>query len=147
MFFGLILSLMLGCYGCSSEKFGQASGIGVLFDGAPLIFDSSVVCMGSVVGEILTSQWSNGVTRLTISLDNNSQDLQRSNMVAVVKNGQLNIVPMSGVGEALPPPACMLGFKNKLELQWFKFKNLINNINMAASHRTQWLSALFGSAG
>lgn len=41
--FALMLLLMLGSYGCSSEKLGRASGIGVVFDGAPLIFDTSVV--------------------------------------------------------------------------------------------------------
>lgn len=145
--FALMLLLMLGWCGCSSEKLGRASGIGVVFDGAPLIFDTSVVYMGSTVGQILSSQWGNGITRLSISLNNASEDLKRSNMAAVVKNGQLNLVPLCGFGESLSSEACILGFKNKLGLQWFKLKHLIGNINMAADQQAQWLAARSGSAG
>jgi hypothetical protein len=145
--FALMLLLMLGGYGCSSEKLGRASGIGVVFDGAPLIFDTSVVYMGSTVGQILSSQWSNGVTRLSISLNSDGEDLKRSNMAAVVKNGQLNLVPLGGLGEALSSETCILGFENKIELQWFKLKHLIDNINMAADQQAQWLAARSGLAG
>jgi hypothetical protein len=142
-----LLALMLGWYGCSSETFAPTAGTRVVIDGAPMIFDPSVIYMGSTVGQILTSQWNNGVTCLTISLNNDSQNLQQSNMAAMVKNGQLNLVALSAAGEPLSNPECILGFKNNLEFQWFKFKNLINNMNMAAGRQAQRLAALSGPQG
>lgn len=148
VFFVPLLLVMLGWYGCTAENIGQRSdGIGVFFDGAPLVVDSAVVYMGTAVGQIINSEWKNGITRFAIALNKDSQDLKRANIAAVVQNGQLKLVPISGVGEPLPSPAAILGFKNNLELKWFKFKNLIDNINMAASRQAQWLSALSGLSG
>lgn len=121
--------------------------MGVVFDGTPQIFNASVIYMGSTVGQILDRQWRNGVTRLTISLDNANADLKQSNMTAVVKNGQLHLVPLSAVGEPLASPASILGFENNIALQWFRIRNLINNINMTAVRQAQWLTALSGLAG
>ncbi len=145
--FVLMLSMIFGWYGCTGEQTEQISGIGVVFDGTPLIIDPSVIYQGTSVGQVEASQWNNGVTRLTISLDKADQALHRSNLAVVVCNGRLHVVPLSGFGEPLPPSACMLGFENNTSFHWFKFKNLINNINMAARRRAQWLSDLSGLSG
>ena len=146
--FVLMASLVIGFCGCASEKFGSTtSGVGVVFDGAPLISDPSVGYMGTTVGQIVSSQWSNGVTRLTVSFNNDSQNLVAANMALVVKNGRLDLVPLSRFGQPLADQASMLGFNNRISLQWFKLKNIINDINMAAARQAKWLSSLSGLSG
>ena len=147
VFLVALLALVVCGYGCSPETFSKNEGIGVVFDGTAMIFDQSVVFMGTEAGQILSSEWANGVTRLTISLDDADRALQASNMAAVVKNGRLNLVVLGGAGQATDAPDCILGFSNTMKYRWFKIKNLIGNINNAASREIQWLNTLHGLQG
>ncbi|MBC2712688.1 MAG: hypothetical protein HGJ94_17385 [Desulfosarcina sp.] len=143
----LFLMMMVCLSGCSVPQIGSPSGIGVMFDGNPVIFDSSVVHMGTVVGQILSREWGNGVTRVSITLDGQYEDLKKANMAAVVKNGRLHLNAFSGYGAPMPPDACICGFVNTASYRWFKLKHLINNVTMAADRRAQRLLALSGLAG
>lgn len=144
--FVLIALLSVLC-GCSAQPMGSQSGIGVVFDGQPHIFDPSVICLGNPVGQVLSSEWSNGVTRVTISLDGPAADLKKTNMAVVVKNGHLQLNTLGTHGVALAPSQCINGFVNTASYRWFKFKHLINNITISADRRAQQLLARSGLAG
>ena len=77
--------VIVGLPGCSVQQIENPSGIGVMFDGEPPIFDSSVVFMGTVVGRILSREWGNGVTRIFIVLDSQYEDLKKNSLAVVVK--------------------------------------------------------------
>lgn len=143
----LILMLMAGLTGCSMQPSGSRDGIAAVFDGAPRLFDSSVVYMGNVVGQTLSSEWQNGVTRVAFVLDSPFEALMKSDLVVVAKNGRLHLNTLGGYGEPLPPGASILGFVKPSTYRWFKFKNLINNATMSARHRSQRLQAQFGLGG
>jgi hypothetical protein len=147
MAFCMLILSMVGWNGCSTSPMGNSAGVGVMFDGSPLIFDTSVVCMGTVVGRMLSQEWGNGVTRVSIALDSPYENLKTTNMAVVVKNGRLHLNALGGYGEALPPGACISGFSNTNSYRWFKFKHLINNVIMAADQRAQRLRIRSGLAG
>ena len=143
----LFLILMAGLTGCSVQPAGSQNGIAAVFDGAPRLFDSSVVYMGNVVGQTLSSEWKNGVTRVAFVLDGPFEDMVKSNLVVVAKNGRLHLNTLGGYGLPLPPGASILGFVKPSTYRWFKFKNLINNATMSAHQRAQRLQAQFGLGG
>lgn len=144
----LFVMLMAGLTGCSVPPSGsQDGGIAAVFEGAPRLFDSSVVYMGNVVGQNLSSEWQNGVTRVAFILDSPFDELVKTNLVVVAKNGRLHLDTLGGYGEPLPPGAILLGFVKPSAYRWFKFKNLINNATMSAHHRAQRLQAQFGLGG
>ncbi len=142
----LLMAMVVLC-GCSIPPIGTSAGIGVMFEGEPLIFDSSVVYMGTVVGQVLSSEWGNGVTRVTIAPDGRYDDLKKTNLVAVVRNGRLHLDTLGGYGDPLPPSACISGFEKPYLYHWFKFKHLINNMMMAADQRARRLRVRSGLAG
>ncbi|WP_319525514.1 hypothetical protein [uncultured Desulfosarcina sp.] len=139
--------LMAGLAGCSVQPSGGQDGIAVVFDGAPQLFDPSVVFMGTVVGQTLSSESKNGVTRVAFALDNSFDELMTSNLVAVARNGRLHLDTLGGYGEPLSPGASIVGFVKPSSYQWFKFKNIINNATMSAQHRAQRLQAQYGMGG
>ena len=143
----ILMMVWIGLPGCSMQSMGGRDGVGVVFDGQPQIFDSTVVYMGMPVGQVQSTEYGNGVTRLLISLDGQYQDLKKNNMAAVVKNGQLHLHALSGYGIALPPAACIGGFLNTSSYRWFKFKHLINNVTMSADRRAQRLLLQSGLSG
>lgn len=143
----VLLGVMVGLAACSVQKGGSTSGLGVMFDGEPLIFDSSVVFMGDPVGRILSHEWANGVARVSIGIDGQYENLKRNNMAAVVKNGRLHLNAISGYGDPLPPGGCIMGFTNMTSFRLFKVMHLINNITMSADRRAQYLLARSGLAG
>ena len=55
--FFILMAMMIGLPGCSVRQIDRMnpSGVGVMFDGEPLIFDSSVVFLGTVVGGVVIS--------------------------------------------------------------------------------------------
>ena len=112
-----------------------------------MIFDSSVVFMGTVVGRILSREMDNGVARVSIALDGQYDNLKKTNLAAVVKNGRLHLNVFSGYGGPLPADGCINGFLNTNSYRWFKLRHLINNINMSADRRAQRLLARSGRAG
>jgi hypothetical protein len=143
----LFLMLMAGLAGCSVQPSGSQDGIAAVFDGAPRLFDSSVVYMGNVVGQTLSSEWQNGITRVAFVLDSPFDDLMKSNLVVVAKNGRLHLNTLGGYGQPLPSGASILGFVRPSAYRWFKFKNLIINATLSAHHRAQRLQAQFGLGG
>jgi len=145
--FFLLMVAVVGLLGCSVQPIGNPSGVGVMFDGEPSIFDSSVVYMGTVVGRILSREWGNGVTRVSIALDSPYEDLKKNSLAVVVKNGRMQLNLLSGYGDPLPPGGCISGFVNTASYRWFKFSHLINNITMSADRRAQNLLAQSGLAG
>lgn len=144
-----LIVIIVGLAGCSVQPVGNGtpSGIWVMFDGDPLILDSSVVFMGTVVGQVRSRDWGNGVTRVSIVLDGQYDDLKKDNMAAVVKNGRINLEAMSGYGDSLPQHGCINGFVNRLSYRLFKFTNLTNNITISADRRAQHLLVRSGLAG
>lgn len=142
----LILSMVAWC-GCSMPPVNSPAGVGVIFDGAPSIFDSSVVYMGLEVGRVLSREWGNGITRVSIDLDSQFDSLKKTNVVAVVKNGRLHLRSMGGYGYPLPPGSCVAGFSNTFSLHMFKLKHIINNIAMSADRRAQRLLVRSGLTG
>jgi len=147
---GLIIAgwlLLLGLSGCSLSPPGSGGGLVAVFDGTPQIFDSAVIHQGTVVGQMRSAQWSNGVSRVTIDLDSQFGYLAQSNAAVVVKSGQLQWKTFGGYGEPLPAGACINGFLNNFAFQWFKFKHLINNITVSAQHRALQLQARSGLNG
>jgi len=141
---GLIVAgflILVGLLGCSLSPTGSGGGLVVVFDGLPRIFDSAVVHQGAVVGQMRSTQWSNGVSRVTIDLDSQFDHLAQSNAAVVVKNGQLHLKRFGGYGEPLPAGACINGFVSNLSYQWFAFKHLINNITVSAQRRALRLQA------
>jgi len=143
----LCLVLMAGLTGCSVTPSGSQDGIAAVFDGTPLLFDSSVAYMGNVVGQTISSEWQNGVTRVVFVLDSPFDEMMKSNRVVVAKNGRLHLKTLGGYGEPLPSGASILGFVKPSAYQWFRFKNLINNATMSAQHRARRLQAQFGMGG
>lgn len=145
--FFVLMVVIAGLPGCSVQQIGNSSGVGVMFDGEPVIFDSSVVYMGTVVGRILSREWGNGVTRISIALDSQYEALIKNSLAAVVKNGRMHLNLLSGYGDPLPPGGCISGFVNTSSYRWFKFRHLINNVTMSADRRAQHLLARSGLAG
>lgn len=145
----ILMVMAIGLPGCSMQPIGNgnSSGVGVIFDGEPLIFDASVVYLGTVVGQILSREMVNGITRVSIVLDGQYDDLKKNNLAAVVKNGRLHLNRFSGHGDPLPPGGHINGFINPASYRWFKFKHIINNINSSADRRTQRLLVRSGWAG
>jgi len=145
----ILMAMMIGLPGCSVQRIDRMnpSGVDVIFDGDPLIFDSSVIFMGSVVGQMLSRESGNGVTRVSIALDSQHEELKKTNLAAVVKNGQLHLHMFSGYGDPLPPGECINGFLNTASYRWFKFRHIIEDINNAADRRAQHLLARSGLAG
>ncbi len=145
----ILMVMVIGLPGCSVEPIGSGnpSGVGVMFDGEPLIFDSSVVFLGTVVGQILSQETGNGVTRVSIALDGQYDDLKKNNLAAVVKNGRLHLNMFSGYGDPLPAGGYITGFINTASYRWFKFSHIINNINLSADRRAQRLLVRSGWAG
>jgi len=143
----LCLMLTAGLIGCSVQPSGGQGGIAAVFDGSPLLFDSSVVYMGTIVGQTLSSEWQNGVTRVVFVLDRPFDEMMKSNRVVVAKNGRLHLKTLGGYGEPLPSGASIVGFDKPSAYRWFTFKNLINNAAMSAQHRAQRLQARFGMGG
>ncbi len=145
----ILMMMVMGLLGCSVQPIGSGhpSGVGVVFDGEPLIFDSSVVFMGTVVGQILSREVVNGVTRVSIALDGQHDDLKKNNLAAVVKNGRLQLNMFSGYGDPLPPGGYINGFVNTSSYRLFKFRHIINNINSSADRRAQRLLVRSGWAG
>jgi len=144
-----ILLVMMGLLGCSVQQIenGNPSAVGVMFDDEPHLFDSSVVYMKTVVGQILSREMGNGVTRISIALDGQYDDLKKNNVAAVVKNGRLHLKQFSGYGDPLPPGGCISGFVNLASYRWFKLRHIINNVNMSAEWRAQRLLVRSGLAG
>lgn len=138
---------MVGLGGCSMPPIGNPAGVEVMFDNNPLIFDSSVVCMGTVVGRVLSREWGNGVTRVSIVLDGQYEELKKTNMAVVVKSGRMHLLALGGYGQPLLPDACISGFANSFSYCWFKFKHLINNAVMSADQRAHSLRLRSGLAG
>jgi hypothetical protein len=145
-FLVLILS-MVGWCGCSMPPVNGSAGLGIIFDGDPLIFDSSVTFMGMEVGRVLSREWGNGVTRVYIDLDSQYDGLKKSNVAAVVKSGRLHLCSLGGYGYPLSADSCIGGFKNTISFQLFKLKHIINNVSMSADRRAQRLVARSGLAG
>ena len=147
--FFILMVMVMGLPGCSVKSIGSGNptGVGVMFDGDPLIFDSSVVFMGTVVGQIFSREIGNGVTRVSIALDGQYDDLEKTNLAAVVKNGRLHLNILSGHGDPLPPGGYINGFVNTASYRWFKLKLIINNINLSADRRAQHLLVRSGLAG
>jgi hypothetical protein len=147
--FIILMVMVIGLPGCSVQPIGggSPSGVGVMFDGEPLIFDSSVVFLGTVVGQILSHETGNGVTRVSIALDGQYDDLKKNNLAAVVKNGRLHLTAFCGYGDPLPPGGYISGFINTASYRWFKFRHIINNINLSADRRAQRLLVRSGLAG
>ncbi len=143
----ILMTMIVGLSGCNVQQIGSPSGVGVVFDGEPLIFDSSVVYMETVVGRMISREMGNGVTRVSIALDDQYAGLKKTNLVAVVIDGRLHLAVLGGYGDPLPPAACISGFSNTASYRWFKFKHLINNITMAADRRAQRLLDRSGLAG
>jgi hypothetical protein len=146
MVFVLIMGWM-ALFGCSMPAMQNQNGVDAVFDGIPRIFDSTVVYMGRPVGQVVASQWNNGVTQLTISLDGQHVDLRKTNLAAVVKRGRLHLDAMGTSGAPLPEGACINGFVNMASYRWFKFKHIINNINISAERRAQRLKVRSSLAG
>ncbi|MEE4112939.1 MAG: hypothetical protein V2I40_09010 [Desulfobacteraceae bacterium] len=144
-----ILMMVIGIPGCSVQPVGSGNsrGVGVMFDGEPLIVDASVIFLGIVVGQILSHETGNGVTRVSIALDSQYDDLKKNNLAAVVKNGRLHLSTFSGYGDPLPPGGYINGFINTTSYRWFKLRHLINNINISADRRAQRLLVRSGWAG
>lgn len=143
-----VLIAVLGALcGCSVQPMGSQNGIGVVFDGQPRIFDSSVICLGNPVGQILSSELSNGVTRITISIEGPFADLKKTNMAVVVKNGRLQLNTLSANGVLLAPSQCTKGFVNTKTYRWFKSKHLNNNNTFSADRRAQQLLSRSGLGG
>ena len=147
--FFILMVMVMGLPGCSVKPIGSGNptGVGVMFDGDPLIFDSSVVFMGTVVGQIFSREIGNGVTRVSIALDGQYNDLEKTNLAAVVKNGRLHLTILSGHGDPLPPGGYINGFVNTISYRLFKLKYIISNINMSADRRAQHLLVRSGLAG
>ena len=145
----ILMVLLIGLPGCSVQPIGSGNppSVGVLFDGEPLIFDATVVFMGTVAGRILSREMGNGVTRVSIALDGQFDDLEKTNLAAVVKNGRLHLNRFSGHGAPLPPGGYINGFVNTLSYRLFKLKHIINNINLSADRRAQRLLVRSGLAG
>jgi len=143
----LCLMLLAGLAGCSVQPSGGKGGVAALFDGTPLLFDSSVLYRGTVVGQTVSSEWQNGVTRVVFVLDSPFDEMMKSNLVVVAKNGQLHLNTLGGYGQPLPSGVSILGFDKASAFQWFKFKNLINNANLSAQYRARRLQAQFGMGG
>ena len=139
--------ILAGLAGCSLSPTGNGDGLVAVFDGNPQIFDSAVVYQGTVVGQMRTVQWSNGVSRVTIDLDSQFGPLAQSNAALVVKNGQLHWRTFGGYGEPLSAGACINGFSNNFSYQWFKLRHLINNITVSAQRRALQLQARSGLGG
>ncbi|WP_372682444.1 hypothetical protein [Desulfosarcina sp.] len=137
----LMVMVMVMAVGCSVQPIGKGnpSGVGVIFDGEPLIFDSSVFFQGTVVGQILSREAVNGIARVSIALEGQRDDLIKNNLAAVVKNGRLHLNRFAGYGDPLPPGGYINGFVNTTSYRWFKLKHIINNINSSADRRTQRL--------
>ena len=143
----IVMVAWFGLCGCSAGPLGNQDGVGVVFDSAPRLYDSSVVFMGMPVGKVLSGDSGNGIHRVIISMDGQSNDLLKTNLAAVVSNGRLTLKQLNGYGTPLAPGACIIGFKNIASYQWFKFKHLINNITISADRRAQRLLAHSGLAG
>jgi hypothetical protein len=143
----ILIMAMVGLYGCSMPPVGRSAGVGVMFDDDPLVFDSSVVYMGTVVGRMLSQERGNGITRVLIVLDDQYEDLKKTNMAVVVKSGQIHLRALGGFGQPMTPDACILGFSNSFSYRWFKFKHLFNNVILAANQRAQALQRRSGLTG
>ena len=143
----LLMTIMIGGCGGSLSPTTDSSDLTVVFDDEPLIFDASVVYMGTVAGRMLSREWANGITWVSVDLDGQYADLRRTNLAAVVENGRLHLTALSGYGDLLPTDATILGFSNKISYRWFKLKHLINNITIAAERRVQHLRIRSGLSG
>lgn len=145
----ILMVMVIGLPGCSVQPIGNGnpSGVGVMFDGEPLIFDSSVVFMGTEVGRILSREMNNGVARVSIAVDGQYTNLKKNNLAAVVKNGRLHLNVLSGHGDPLPADGSIIGFLNTFSYRWFKVRHLFDNINMSADRRAQRLLARSGREG
>jgi hypothetical protein len=141
------MTVMIGGSGCSLQSTADPSDLKVVFDNEPVIFDASVYFMGTVVGRMLSREWANGVTWVSVELDDQYADLRKTNLAAVVNNGQLRLTTLCGYGDPLPTDATILGFRNPISYQWFKFRHLINNITVAADRRVQHMRIRSGLAG
>jgi len=142
-----LLVVWFGSSGCSLQPTGGQAGLKVLFDGDPQFFDPSVQHMGMTVGQVVSREWRNGVTLVTVSLDGSYDSMKRSNLALVVRNGRLQVATLGGYGEMLAPGACINGFVNNASYQWFKITNLVGNITIAADRRAMGLLARSGLSG
>lgn len=142
-----LIVAMVGLGGCSEQRIGSSSDLKLIFDGEPHIFDPSVVYMETAVGRIISREQGHGITRIFIALDDQSENLRKTNLTGVVKNGRLHLSELGGYGDPLPPDGCLSGFLNTASYRWFRFKYIINNITMAADRRAQRLLARSGLAG
>ena len=138
------LFLMVGLFGCSLSPSESGGGLVAVFDGAPRLFDANVVYRGVVVGQLRSSELSNGVARVTLDLDSQFSHLAQSNAAVVADNGRLQWKTFGGYGEPLPAGACINGFVSNVSYQWFRFKHLINNITISAQRRAMQLQARSG---
>ena len=143
----LLMAIGVGLCGCSMKSMDSRKGIPVMFDGIPQVFETSIQSKGTVVGQIISREWRNGVTRVVIALEGEYDALKRNNLAFVVKNGQLHAVQLGGYGEPLSADACINGFVNTSSLQWFKFKHLMGNIIISADRRAQNLLSRSGLSG
>ena len=96
IYFFLML-MMMGISGCNMQQIDNWNppSLEVMFDEKPLIFDPSVVYMGTVVGQVLSQEMGNGVTRISIALDDQYDELKKNNLAAVVTNGRLHLKRLS----------------------------------------------------
>jgi hypothetical protein len=145
----VLMVVVIGLQGCSVPTIGKghSSGVEVIFDGEPLVFDATVVFMGTVVGRIISREMDNGVARVSIAVDEGFDHLKKTNLAAVVKNGRLHLNTLCGYGDPLPAGGYIIGFLDTISYRWFKLRHLINNINMSADRRAQRLLARSGRAG
>ena len=145
----MVLVVAMGgvLWGCAMESAGNRGGIHVVFDGRPLIVDAVVYHQGVPVGRVGSSDLINGVTRMVIDLDARYDALKKNNLAVVAHKGRLHLATLSAYGQALPPDACINGFNDMHSYRWFKFRCLINNINLSAERRAQHLMVRTGRPG
>jgi len=112
----------------------------VMFDKTPKIFDTQVYAMGVVIGDIAAQEaGANNVYRVTVSIRTEHTEKMQDNLVAFVKNGHLEFVPIGVVGDPLPYESKILGFRSKVALMGFKFSHSSAMLPKAASEKANRL--------
>ena len=131
----LVFMTIVGCQMSTAKKVYY-----VMFEKTPKIFDTQVYVMGGVIGDITAQEaGANNVYRVTVSIQPEHAEKMQDNLVAIVKNGHLELVQIGVVGNPLPYESKLLGFRSKVALMGFKFSHSSAMLPQAAAEKASQL--------
>lgn len=142
----VILSIVAA--GCSYLSMGTVKNIpvidhkiyNVIFEDKPTVTTKEVYAGTVEIGKVLSEAGaSDNLTVIKISVQNEHDDLMKSNVVFYVSDGRLELDTVGDTGEPLSEGAKILGFAGKTGLYWFKTKSAVKSVSGAAASKAEEL--------